>query len=142
MDRKGQLTLGVILTVFISILVGLVLLQGSYQYIGETTLTNTYTNNTITLASVNSTVNLNGQAASSVILINATSGAVVPTNSYTVNNYVLSNGVLTTNIKTLDGAAYASRSVNASYVSEPYGYATNGGTRSIINLIAIFGGLS
>lgn len=144
MNRKGQIEgVGIILSCFFAIIIGVALYQGTFQSISTATNTVTYVNNSVTLPAVNSTVNLNGQAAYSVILINATSGAVVSSNGYTVNNYVLSNGALTTNIKVLDaGSAYASKGVNASYTSEPFGYETNSGSRAVIGLITVFAALS
>lgn len=142
MNNKAQLGLGVLLTTFVAIVVGLALWQGSFSGVVATTELVTYTNNTFTAAAVNSTITLNGQSTSGHIFTNATSGVIIPNANFTVSNYVLSNGQLISTVKTLDGNQHAGRSVNVSYTSEPFGYQTNGGSRSIIGLILIFAALA
>ena len=77
-------------------------------------------------------VNLQGSA----IVINGTSGAIVPDSNYTFTTRVSStSGLKVLTVLTASQSAYASRSVNASYTCLPQGYAEDQATRTIVPLI-------
>jgi len=125
----------------IGIIVSLVLFQASAPNVALITTTYQHNNETITLPANGGSLTLVGQAVSNVIVTNRTSGAVVPSTNYTILNDYLNNGVLEARINTTN-SLYASNSVNISYLSEPFGYATDGGTRAITNLILILSAIA
>ncbi len=145
MNNKGQLGVGMFISIFIGIIVAMAFFSGGItQNIGALTNTNTIVNQTQTFPASGSTITLTGQAASSLIVINGTAGGgaiVVPASNYTVTNYVVSNGQLVTTLKS-NGGLWDSSVVKVSYISEPQGYETDAGGRAMIQLIAIFAALA
>lgn len=140
MNRKGemQLSIGALIVAAIAVIVGAVLLQASAPSVQTITSTNTITNQTKTLAAANSYITLNGQAISGLVITNATgTGNAVPADNYTISNYVVNNGALEVRLTSLAGP-WAGKAVNVSYVSEPFGYATDSGSRAVAPLILVF----
>ena len=138
MFKKGEIGVGGILIAFIAIIVGLALMNGGiFDAIGTMTQKVTVANQTVTLPAAGSIVGLTGQAIESVIVTNASDGAVVPATNYTTQSRVVSNGALTANLLS-NGGLFVSKSVNVSYIYEPAGYETSSGGRALISLIAIF----
>jgi hypothetical protein len=97
------------------------------------------TNVTMTLPanSVAAELTMCGQKANSIIVTNATGGAVVPTTNYSTSQSVGNDGYLAAKI-TPSGSTYASRSVNISCNYEQKGYIPEAGGRGIISLVAVF----
>lgn len=143
MNRKGQVQVGAMIVLAVALIVGLVLItDGISEPIGTMTQKAAIVNESVALPAAGSTVQLSrGQAAESVVIVNATSGATVPTTNYTVQNRVVSNGALVTNLLS-DGGLYAGQTVFVSYTYEPFGYDTNSGGRAIVNLILVFSALA
>lgn len=94
----------------------------------------------VTFPTNTTALTLNGQAVESVVVINGTT--TVAAGNYTVSNRVVSNGQLIATIIGVGANPYSGNSVNISYTYEPFGYATDGGTRSILSLVLIFVGLA
>jgi hypothetical protein len=135
---------GTIIVIAVAIIFALSLMVGSgsiFSNIGQSTQKVSYVNNTVTFPAAGSTLTLNGQAVSDVIVTNKTSGAVVPSTNYTTTNYDVSTGTLRTYLTGLTGY-YNNQSVNISYTTEPLGYATDSGSRAVIQLIGIFSALA
>ncbi len=146
MDRKGQTTMGqigVFLSIFVAIIVGLALLGGFIiPTVGSSTTLAAHANNTLTMPASGSTVDLNGKFASGVIVTNATDGTVVPSNNYTIlNNQLDTNGILTSRLQS-DGGTFETLSINVSYLTQPLGYIPESGARGVALLIVIFGALA
>lgn len=143
MNKKAQIAgIGVLITVAIAVIVGAILLQASAPSVANVNTLQTITNQTFTLPAQNATATLgSGQATSNVVVQNRTSGAIVVASEYTITNYVLSNGVLVSRL-TLNGANYSTNVVNVSYTQEPFGYATDSGSRAVIGLVLVFAALA
>lgn len=142
MNSKAQLGVGVILTLFIGALVGLVLLQSAAQQTSNSLNTANLINRTFTAPANGATIDLVGQELLSTPVVTNTTGAVI-----TSGNYTIAEGVSTTDgLKriryTANSGQGASQSLNVSYTYGPEGYIEDGGGRSIFGLVVIFGALS
>lgn len=142
-DRKGEINTGIVIMTFLSIIVGLILMSGSFDYIGQATNTFTLSNYTFTFPAAGSTVDLYGQELiNTPAIINRSNGAVVPASNYTIAE----------SISTVDGlkrirltakAGYFNNVVtNASYDYGHVGYIDSSGGRSIADLIPIFAAIA
>ena len=146
MNKQGQLGIGTFLMTFIAIITCLALLNGGiYSNIGTMTDKVVKTNQTFTFPTNTTTITLLGQAVESVTVVNGSNGVAINSGNYTITNRVVSNGQL---IATLGGTSsipnsvFAGQQVNITYTYEPFGYATDAGSRSMIDLIAIFAALA
>lgn len=144
MNRTGQVTLGAIILTFVGVVVAVALFApGITEPIS--TVTNTITVVNQTYASFPATginLTLGGQANYNIVVSNSTSGAVVPATNYTVTNYVVAtDGTLTSVMRGL-GGLYGSRPVNISATREPYGYATDAGSRVVTSLVILLAALA
>lgn len=143
MDRKGEINTAVVLTGFIGILVALILLQGIYPYIGTATNTVTMVNQTFTTPAAGSTVDLVGQEIlSTPIVINRSSGTVVPSTNYTIGERVSPVDGLKRVYYKSEGGVFNSVGVNISYTYGPEGYIEDASGRSVAGLIAIMAALA
>jgi len=142
MNKKGESILAMFITITIVIIVGLVLLQASAPNVATITTTQSIANRTYTWPANGANLTLEGQATSGLIAINSTGNISITSPNYTVSNYVLSNGALISRLTVNAVSSYSNQPVNISYTYEPYGYATNGGTRAITGLVLIFTSLA
>jgi len=145
MNRKGEVKVGMIIIVAITLIVGIIFFRVIAQQVGETT--NTWAIENQSLGAVtNITVGgtplymTNCRAMSGVIVFNATENVAVPSTNYSVANNVVYNGALAvavspeadfdlgynTGIWTIDGTC------------QPTTYIADSGGRAIAKLIAIF----
>ena len=142
MDNKGELQFGPIIMIFVGVIVALVLFQAAAQNVGTVTNTETYVNQSVSIpAALNTAVALNGQSATSVVVLNSTSNATINSANYTVTNYVVNNGQLEAQLKWVV-SGYNGSTVKVSYVSEPDTYARDSSTRTIVGLIVILSALA
>lgn len=145
MNRKGQIGgVGAILMLVIGVIVCLVLLQASAPGIATVTSTVSVTNQTVTAPATNGNATiLSGQAATVITVTNATSGTLIPASNYTIRNYVLSNGVLVNTFTSNGGdGGWQGKGINVTYTYEPYGYATDSGSRAVAGFILLFAALA
>lgn len=128
---------------FVTVIVALSLFSGGIaSNVNSVTTTRTITNASLGSPSADATQNLEGIAASSVVVSNATGGEAVPATNYTISNYVVDSTGLLTAQYTQNAGAYAGQALNISYVYEPEGYATDAGSRAVSSLILIFTALA
>jgi len=144
MNRKGEITVGTSILLFVGIIVALAIFSAFPASVAQITQTSNVVNQSVTAPAAGSTSTiLSGQAVSNVIVINASSGNVIPASNYTITNYVVSNGVVVNTFTSNTGLlGFQSRAINVSYTMEPFGYATDSGTRAIIPLILVFAALA
>lgn len=141
MNKKAQIAgIATFIALFVGIVVATSLLSGGiYSNISKVT-------NTIDVVNASevwgTTVLLEGQAVSNVIVINASSGFVVPASNYTITNYDVTTGSLRTFLTNRSGYVLGGTAVNVSYTHEPLGYSTSAGTRSVTLMIAIFASIA
>lgn len=150
MNKKGQMEIGkevgLIIMVAITLIVGLILLQGVIsEQTKSTTLgaVNTTKGNDAVTVAYNTSIYLEGKSVSNFVAHNASTGNLVGSGNYTItNNFKRTDtGDLTVRLVISDaeiGDAYAMTSLNVSYDYQPLGYIDSGGGRAIAGLIAIF----
>ena len=144
MNKKGEgnMNLGVIMVVFITIIVGVVLFQVIAQEVGKSTNTVGTGNASLGSAAVNGTAQyLPYRSLSDVIIYNATGDVPVPTSNYTVTNNVINptTGALAVSVTPNDPDAGYQRGVwTVDATAQPLTYIAESGGRAIANIIAIF----
>lgn len=138
-SKKGQMgAAGGLILLFITILVGAILLQGAAQNIDQVVNTNNVANRSMGVASNSTTVYYTDyQALSSVVIYNVTGNVIVPATNYTVTNNVVYNGALAASILPKATTAYSGYVWNVSFVGQPTAYADSAG-RSMASMIIIF----
>lgn len=137
-DKKGQIGIAEILTVFIAILVGVILFQTVAQQVGTTT-------NTVALANHSLDTVVNGtaqyltdyQAISGVVVYNETGDVIVGSGNYTITNNVVYNGALAVMIMP-DASDGWKSAWQVSGTAQPLTYIADSGARSVTGLIVIF----
>ncbi len=130
--------------IFVGAIITVVFLGVIANSIFAQTNTITVTNETQTAAAVNSSITLTGRAnISAITIINATNNTLDWTANFTVSS-TDDDGDLGIFLFTRDvtGAGFAGESINVSYSYEPFGYLQDSGSRSVTNLIVIFGALA
>jgi hypothetical protein len=138
MDKKGEVSLALMFTVFIGVLVGLLLFLPVAQNIGTTTQTVNAVNSTVAAPAAGVTIAITGQELiDTPEVYNASGGELINSANYTIDEGVIA-GIKTVRYTTAASSEYASQNVNVTYEYGPDGYAEDAGTRSIINLIAVF----
>ena len=147
-NNKGQVAfvgVGAFIMLFVGLIVALNLIVPSAQNTNDVVNLGVVKNASVTFPNNGSTLVLTGQATSGWVIVNATDASkTVASTNYTVANYVVSNGVLTsvlTNVLAKE-SPYAGKAVNITYVYEPYGYATDSGTRAVTQLIIVMASLA
>lgn len=141
MNRKGQVSIGLLFAAMIGIIVGAVLLIQVSQDVGTTT-------NTITVAADaglyttpanGERIDLLGQDIIGTPVVTNRSGSLIITDAnYTIDEIVSeTTGVKTISYRT-DDADYASSAVNITYTYGPDGYISSAGGRSMATIIPIF----
>ena len=141
MNKKAQLSVGMLLLVFIGIVVCLVLINPIASNIGSASQTVFVKNVTITPgAGAGSIVELTGQEIIGTPQVNNASGAAISINpgNYTITECVrTSDGVKGICYTRLIADASITK-VNVSYTYGPIGYVDDTGSQAIIGLILIF----
>lgn len=145
MDRKGQVTIGALIMVFVVVIVGVAFLTGGIaSNVAQTRTLSSVANSTITSDAINVTVEMPGSGYTDTpIIINSSGDELTVTTDYVTESRAapVTSGVVTNTFipRTADGA---SQSINVSYTSEPDGYDTSSGGRAIILLVIIFATLA
>jgi cytochrome bd-type quinol oxidase subunit 2 len=139
MNKKGQdaiVGVGGFIMLFIAVIVGLILLQGSAQNLDNTLNTVTLANQSISTV-VNGTPQYltNVKSLSDVVIYNATGDVIVGSGNYTIENNVIYNGQPAVKITPDASAAYKS-AWKVSGTGQPLEYADST-SRSIIPLIIV-----
>jgi len=136
MDKKGQ-TLGVILIVFISVLVGVIFLQTIAQQVGTVTNTVAVANQSETLAANGSSIYIEEyKSLSGITILNASNNLSIGSGNYTITNNVVYNGALTVKVTTIK-EDFESRAVRISGTGERPTYISNSGGRAVAGLIVL-----
>ena len=144
MNKKGQI--GIVLSVIIALIAGLVLYGAIVQNVGSYTTTTTYNGtlqgSTTAPAAVGSYVDLAGQEyISGFQAWNATDGTDI-TGNFTIDEGISSTTSLKTVRITITSTQFASTPVNITYVLGTDGYIESSGARAVTGLIAIFAALA
>lgn len=140
MNKKGEeIGIGAIVTIFITAIVGVILLVAVAQENGKSLDTATLSNETITAAAAGVAYTFTDyKALSDVIITNATGGETVPSSNYTIANNQVVNGALASTLTMTADSAYAAQSLNVSATAQPLTYVGDSGARAVIGLIVVF----
>lgn len=141
MDKKGQVNLGLIVMVFITVLVGVVLFQVISQEVGRATTTSEIN---VTLGAVTNGTDVymtDWRSISSPIIINGTTGSTIAAGNYTITNNAIdpTTGGLSIRIEPhADSPEVSSQVWNISGTAQPVTYIADSGGRALAGMIAIF----
>lgn len=147
MNKKGEMEqLGMILIVFITVLVGVILLVGSAQNVGEAINTFDVANESISNANGTTQAaiaQLQGKFVSDVVVYNATDDAIILSGNYTIFNNQVIDGAETAGVNISIAAAAAGGWDDGgiwqfSYTTQPTTYISDGGGRAVAGIIIIF----
>jgi len=137
MNNRGEIkSVGLVLSVFITIIVGLALLLSIADGVGESTSLGTIANASFTMPANASATNLEGKSVSSVVVLNSSDNHTITSGNYTVTNNQVVDGVLTARFETRN-VLYAGNATYISYTYQPTGYITSSGGRSIATIIIL-----
>lgn len=146
MNRKGETnTLGIIIIVAVTLIVGVTLFQVIAQEVGKSTNTITLSNATVGTMTNGTTIYLTDyRAISNVVIFNETGDVPIPSTNYTLTNNVIdpTTGGLSVSIEpnVTVTAPYAFNVGTATIdgVAQPTTYIAESGGRAMANLIVIF----
>lgn len=147
MDKKGQVGIALFIGMFITVLVGAILLTASASEVGRTNTLSVVVNESITAPANGSTHTFTGfKQVASVVIFNYTNSTsdfndilTEDTDFKIVNNLVVDGSevaqltVFNDTFSATTGARW-----NASYTGTPDTYISSGGARSIAGLILVF----
>lgn len=139
MNKQGQMGIGMIVTIFITILIGAIFLQVIAQSVGESVNTVDLANQTETLAANGESIYIDEwKAISNPVILDASDNTTILAGNYTITNDVVNptTGSLSIQITT-DDAEFASDAVKISGTVQPTTYISDGGSRAMANLIVI-----
>jgi hypothetical protein len=145
MEKDKQI--GLLIMTAVVVIVGLILLQGAAQNVGEATNTVAVANQSLTGVAVNGTAQYitNCRAMSDVVVWNATGDVEVASGNYTVTNNVVYNGVVATRIvpgvSATPALGYKVGTWKIDGTCQPTGYIDDGGGRAVAGIIIVFFGL-
>ena len=145
MNKKGQVTMGVLIVLAVAAIVGLVLFQESANQVAKAnpSAVTTVTNQTITFPAVGSKLILTGQElVGTPVLTNATTGTLVPATNYTIQEEVRTSDGLKGIVLTAKAGYQNSVSTNISYTYYPDGYIDDAGGRSIAGIIVLLAAIA
>jgi len=140
MNKKAQMdNLGMIMTIFITVLVGVVLFQTVAQEAGTGSAEATVTNASVTAVAAGTNVDMDGQELLDTPVVTNSSGQL---QTVTVD-YVIDEGVsATTGVKTVQyrgvSGNASSQAMNVTYTYGVDGYIDSSGGRAMASLIAVF----
>lgn len=143
MDKKGNVSIGTLVMLFIGVIVVLTLLVNSIAPTANLYSTiQTTTNQTMTFPTAGNIAEmpLCGQNALTYSFTNKTTPTTVPTTNYTVGQEVGDDGQLIANVKN-NGGNYGGVSVNVTCTYEPRGY-VGSSTSSIFNLVILLSAIA
>ena len=145
LNKKGAMTIGMFVVVFMGIIVALSLFNPIADTTGDMTTIRTATLANYTTAAVNGTVTLQGRENTTVItVVNASNVSDVWTTNFGVTTKNTA-GVLAILLKTTDAAGEADQNLSlasVTYSYKPQGYSDGSGARGIINIILIFAAIT
>ena len=142
MQKKAQAVIGIgaIIMVFITVIVGLVLMPAVAENQAAVSNTvDTANTTTLTVPASGGVSDLPGSALlNTPVVYNSSSGLVVAAGNYTIEERVSATTALKTIVYVADSGEFEGQSVNIDYEYGSDGYAEESGTRSISTLILIF----
>jgi len=143
MNRKGEGEVSMILVVAISLIAGLVIYGAIVSEVGKMTTTSMIYNQTYTAPATGVVIDLDGvELIGTPIVYNESTGDVVPTSNYTIDEGISATTSQKTIRYTSLGGLYDSVGINVTYERGNDGYIAGSGARSMVALIAVFAALA
>jgi uncharacterized membrane protein len=139
-SKKGQVSIGSLIIVAVTLIVGVIFLVSIAQQVGTVTSTEDLQNVSLGTAVNGTTLYLSGyRLVGSPVIVNSTNGAVVGSGNYTLTNNVVNNGALTVSVlPTLTATpTYLNAQWNISGTAQPTTYIADSGGRALASLIVI-----
>lgn len=136
MNNRGQVTIGMFLVTFISVLVGVILLTASAQQIGFTKDTITITNETITLPDLNEKLALNGSGSVGTPVIYTNGTVLQAAGQFVYTNRDVLNSQLTFTINNTN-TSIGGYAANISYEAQPDGDLNSSGADSMMTIVIL-----
>lgn len=146
MKNKGQMTVGIVIMLFLTVLVGLIIFDASADEIGRATTLSPVVNASFTSGAngTATTIATGIKSVSSLVIYNYTNGTagsgsdiLAENTDYVITNNVVVNGAEVAQVTVYNSLAAAS-SWNLTYTGEPDTYVSSGGARAIVSLILVF----
>lgn len=147
MNKKGQIIgVGIFVMMFLTILVGVILLDASADEVGRATTIFTRTNETQVAPANGSALNFTGfKELNNVVIYNYTNGTAGTGSEildngpdYQIKNNVVFNGQEISQIVVYNNSIPTGARWNVTYDGTPDTYISSGGARSIADLILVF----
>lgn len=139
MNSKGEFSVGTVIILAVTLIVGILFVQITAQQVGDSTNTVT-ANSSQTLAVLASSIYIDDyRALSGVTIVNASNQSqTVPSTNYTVTNNAINptTGSLSVQITTDDGT-WNSSAVYVQGTAQPVTYIAESGGRAVAGLIVI-----
>ncbi len=146
MNKKGQMGVGMIVLIAITIIIGAIFLEVIAQEVGGATSTIAITNESISTVVNDTAQYLDYRALSDVVVINATNGTaafttlgpVVGSGNYTITNNVINPTTGGLAVRILPDADAKHKSAwKISATAQPTTYIADSGSRAMANLIVV-----
>lgn len=147
---QGQIGMGVYITVFLAVIVGLILMTASAGLIGKSTTTFQQDNISFTAPAnaTATTIATEIKEVNNVVIYNYTNGSggalgqslLVEGTDFKITNHVVDNGFEVAQIEVFNDDASSSSGArwNMTYEAVPDTYISSGGGRAIAELIIVF----
>jgi len=139
MNSKGQINLGAIIGIFMTVIIGLAFVITIAESVGESTNTVALVNQTETLGANGDSIYIEEyKSITSFVLLNASNNLTIGAGNYTVTNNALdpTTGALSVQVQT-DDTEFQSLEVRVSGTAQPRTYISDSGGRAIASLIVI-----
>lgn len=139
MNKNGQMGVGGLIVIAITIILGAIFLQAIAQSVGDSTNTVAVANESLATVANGTTQYLDYRALSSVVIYNATSDTLMDPSNYTVTNNVVNPTTGAISVSILPhyaSAAYVS-AWEVSGTAQPTTYIAESGGRAMASLIVV-----
>ena len=139
MNKKGQISMGILIIMFVAAIVGVTLFVVVAQQTGEVTQTGALDNFVIAAGANTSTHDFTDlRSMTGVSITNNTNAAAIPATNYTISNNFVANGNLVVRL-TVTGVTFENEDWNVTATeTQGVGYIGDAGSRSMVLLIPIF----
>ena len=139
MDKKGQMTIGTFMMVFITVIVGAILLQAIAQQVGPSSSTIVINDSIATVVNGTAQYFTDYKSITGVVVYNETLNAIVPAADYVITNNFIhpTTGALTVRIVP-DTSTDLLTAWYVTGTAQRLDYISDSAGRSIASLIAIF----
>lgn len=152
MSKKAQMSVGIVIMVFLTVIVGVILLDAAADEVGRSTSLVTLTNQSYAIGANGTFFNFTGfKNFDNVVIYNYTNESgksandaaieprIILAGNYTIHNNQVVDGAEAVQLELRD-AEFASTAygLNITATAQPTAYVSDSGARAVINLVLIF----